>query len=106
MLPETFHINIYSLTILAFEITFPINSNCYFIIDETFACLIKHGVIEMKWSVLKISYDSNGGEILTKEGDTIYLSKEILIKKTNGEEISLEYKPINVDKIVVNARNS
>jgi hypothetical protein len=79
---------------------------CYFILNEDNAYLIKNNLLEKQWNITKIFYDATGGEIITSKGDIIYLSKEISIKETSGEEITLEYKPIDIDKIVFKAKNS
>jgi len=98
-----------SSSTLAYQITsfmgHPATSHCYFIFDENIAALIENKIVSKHWKVLKIHYDSSGGEIVTNEGDIIYLSKEILIKKTIGEEIILEYEPIDIDEIIFEVRN-
>lgn len=73
----------------------------YFLFDDNYACFVENNTITKQWVVLKIFYDSDGGEIVTSQGDTICISKEILIKQAVGEQITLEYEPINIDKIGV-----
>ena len=73
----------------------------YFLFDDDNAYFVENRGITKHWNVSKIFYDSNGGEIVTSEGDIIYLTKEILIKKASGEEIALEYIPVEINEIKI-----
>ena len=83
-----------------------VSKQCYFVFNEENASLIKDNILINHWKISKILYDSSGGEIITSGGDIIYLSKEITIKKTSGEEATLEYEPIDFDIIISNVRTS
>lgn len=90
-------------SIQAFRITSsadsPAAAHCYFIFDENDAYLLECNTLLEHWTIVQISFDASGGEIVTKERDTIYLSKEIIIKRIDGEKMSLEYEPIDINCI-------
>ena len=99
-------LNVDSQIILAYNII-PLfkgrKINYQFIIDESNAYLIENGIPTKHWTVTNISFDAKGGEFITKEGDMIFLSKNILIKKLNGEEIAYGYKAIDVSHVIIDS---
>ena len=96
-----------SPTILAYYIISSTNglktNGQYFIIDESNAYLIENKMPTKHWTVTKTSFDEKGGEFITKEGDTISLSKNILIITMNGEEIGYEYEAIDVSQVIIDS---
>src|SRR5215813_2631681 len=99
-------IDITSSSILAYSIAAGHNdikiSHHYLVIDESNAYLIENRMLIKHWTITNISFDEKGGEIITKEGDTISLSKSISIKKLNGEEIAYEYEAIDISQVIIN----
>lgn len=74
--------------------------NCrYLIIDEKNIFFVENGTIIEQWVINRISYDSNGGEITTTEGNIILISKDILIRRINSEDVHFKYIPIDIDLV-------
>jgi len=92
--------------ILAYSITFRNKKenahHSYFIFDDDNAYLINNGMVVKQWDIIRISYDSSGGEIATKEGDTILVSKDISIKKVTGKVLTYECTPVDITAIDLN----
>jgi hypothetical protein len=105
-IPITVQITINNPSLLAFHITSfgdsPAADHCYFIFDEISASLVSNKIVTSQWTIANILFDSNGAEIITKEGDTIYLSKDIVIVKNNG----MQYWPAEISEIGLCDKNS